>query len=98
MSSSKDAEQGLYKEVHQRLVQSGEWDRISMSLMQKLNENGWIDDMRHRGKEAARNVQPPKFKSILEQIEAHAQASIPLAVKEEFILLITQFLEKEFQP
>ncbi|KIJ37567.1 hypothetical protein M422DRAFT_177887 [Sphaerobolus stellatus SS14] len=97
MSSSKDADQGLYKEVHRRLVQSGEWDRIVTLLSQKLNENGWVDDMRIRGKEAARNMDSPKFQKLLEQIEPHAQSSVPLAIRQEIMVIIKQFLEKEFQ-
>ncbi|KAF8530128.1 transcription factor e(y)2-domain-containing protein [Hysterangium stoloniferum] len=97
MSSSQTVEQGLYREVHRRLVQTGEWDRILGVLAQKLNETGWMDDMRHRGKEAARNLESPKFRTILEQVEPQAQSSIPLPVKQEVMVLITQFLEKEFE-
>jgi len=98
MSSSKEAsEQGLYKEVHRRLVQTGEWERIVLLLATKLNEDGWVDEMRIRGKDIARTMDPPKFQKMLEQIEPHALSSIPLATKQEITSLIAQFLEKEFQ-
>lgn len=97
MSSSQTVEQGLYREVHRRLVQTGEWNRILGLLAHKLNETGWTDDMRHHGKEAARDLESPKFCTIFEQVEPQAQSSIPLAVKQEVMVLITQFLEKEFE-
>ncbi|KAF8582390.1 hypothetical protein K439DRAFT_1413322 [Ramaria rubella] len=97
MSSSVEAEQGLYREVHRRLVQTGEWDRILALLALKLNESGWVDELRHRGKEAARNLDPLKFHALLEQVESHAQATTPLAIKQEIMKLITQFLETQFE-
>ncbi|KAF8521133.1 transcription factor e(y)2-domain-containing protein [Gautieria morchelliformis] len=98
MSRSVEGEQGMYREVHGRLVQTGEWDRILALLAQKLNESGWIDDLRHKGKETARGLEPLKFRTLLEQVEPHAHASIPLAIKQEILNLITQFLENQFEP
>lgn len=96
-SKSGSSEQTLYQEVHRRFVLTGEWDRIIAVLSQKLNESGWTDEIRHRGKEAARNSEPPKFNVIFDQVEAHGSASVPPAIKQEVTNLITRFLEKEFQ-
>jgi hypothetical protein len=40
MSSSVDAEKGLYREVHRRLVQTGEWDRHVHSCRVNVSQGG----------------------------------------------------------
>lgn len=84
----------LYSQLRRRLIESGDWEQIRIMLNSKLNESGWTDDIRHRSKERARNMDPLSFQTLLEEIRTHAQTSIPLAVKREATTLIRQNLEK----
>ncbi|KAG6809589.1 hypothetical protein H0H92_015656 [Tricholoma furcatifolium] len=86
----------FYSQLQQRLVDSGEWDRIRFSLASKLNEAGWSDDLRHRAKERAREMEPLSFQNLYDELFSHAQTSLPLAVKREVMAQIRQWVEKQF--
>lgn len=36
--------------IQNRLLQTGDWDRLKAILAIKLTENGWSDDIKHRCK------------------------------------------------
>jgi len=85
----------LYPQVHKRLVDSGEWDKILLILTRKLNEAGWIDDIRHQSKESAKV--DPTFEALFAQIRPDAETSVPLTVKKEVEVMIREFLETQLE-
>ncbi|KAJ7034746.1 transcription factor e(y)2-domain-containing protein [Mycena alexandri] len=87
----------LQAQLQQRLLESGEWDRIKFILASKLNDSGWTDDMRNRSKERARTMDPLSFTTLLEEMVPHAQTSMPLAVRREVVALLRVFLDKQFE-
>jgi len=87
----------LYIQVRRRLVESGEWEQIRAAMNAKLNESGWSDDVHHKSKELARNMDPLSFKALHAEFAPRAETSIPLAVKREISSLIRQHLEKQFE-
>ncbi|KAF8955894.1 transcription factor e(y)2-domain-containing protein [Flammula alnicola] len=87
----------LYLQVRKRLIESGEWEQIRAVMCAKLNESGWSDDMHHRSKEMARNMDPLSFNKLLSEITPRAQTSLPLAVKREVSAVIRQHIEKQFE-
>ncbi|KAH7923592.1 hypothetical protein BV22DRAFT_1068506 [Leucogyrophana mollusca] len=87
----------LYVQVHKRLVESGEWDRIHHLLASKLSESGWTDDLRHRTKERARVMDPLTFQALLEEITPQAKATVPLAVKREVTNAIKGYVKEQFE-
>ncbi|KAJ7471801.1 transcription factor e(y)2-domain-containing protein [Mycena latifolia] len=87
----------LQAQLQQRLLESGEWDRIKFILASKLNDSGWVDDMRNRSKERARSMEPLSFAALLEEMAPQAQTSIPLAVRREVVALLRGFLDKQFE-
>ncbi|KIM43344.1 hypothetical protein M413DRAFT_444172 [Hebeloma cylindrosporum] len=87
----------LYGQIRRRLIETGEWDQIRAVMSAKLNESGWSDDVHHRSKELARNMDPLSFARLLGEISPKAQTSIPLAVKRELSTLIRQHVEKQFE-
>ncbi|KAI6127081.1 hypothetical protein F5141DRAFT_1085390 [Pisolithus sp. B1] len=97
MSKPTTDADALYKEVHRRMVESGEWDRILRVLSAKLSEQGWSDELYHRAKERARIMDPPLFKTILEEISLHGEATVPLSVKRETTAQIRQFVKDQFE-
>ncbi|KAF8840439.1 hypothetical protein BDN67DRAFT_903507 [Paxillus ammoniavirescens] len=97
MSNSSSETEELYAQIHRRMVESGEWDRILRLLSSKLSEHGWSDELCHRAKERARTMDPLSFRTIIEEVSPHAQASIPLAVKREITNVIRQYVKDQFE-
>ncbi|KAJ6602532.1 transcription factor e(y)2-domain-containing protein [Mycena vulgaris] len=87
----------LQAQLQQRLLESGEWDRIKFILASKLNDSGWTDDIRNRSKERARSMEPLSFATLLEEMAPHAQTSTPLAVRREIVALLRAYLDKQFE-
>ncbi|GLB42991.1 putative transcription factor e(y)2 [Lyophyllum shimeji] len=86
----------LHAQIHRRLVNSGEWDRILSNLASKLNESGWSDDLLHRSKERARVMEPLSFQALFDEFAPNAQGSLPLAIKREIMAQIREYVEKQF--
>ncbi|KAH7886640.1 transcription factor e(y)2-domain-containing protein [Phlebopus sp. FC_14] len=97
MSKAAPEIESLYSQVHRRMVESGEWDRILRLLAAKLSEHGWSDELCHRAKERARAMDPLSFRAVLEEISPHAQVTVPLAVKREITNLIRQYVREQFE-
>ncbi|KIK38185.1 hypothetical protein CY34DRAFT_809624 [Suillus luteus UH-Slu-Lm8-n1] len=97
MSKSTSEAETLYVEVHRRMIESGEWDRILHQLSSKLSESGWTDDLLHRAKENSRSMDPLSLQTILQELLSHAQTSVPLSVKREITTLIKQFVKEQFE-
>ncbi|KAJ7641368.1 hypothetical protein FB45DRAFT_825549 [Roridomyces roridus] len=87
----------LQAQLTQRLLESGEWDRIKFILASKLNDSGWTDDIRNQSKERARTMEPLSFATLLEEMSAHSQTSMPLAVRKEIVALIRGYLDKQLE-
>ncbi|KAF5319740.1 hypothetical protein D9619_008876 [Psilocybe cf. subviscida] len=89
----------LYLQIRKRLIESGEWEQIRAIMSTKLNESGWTDDVHHRSKEIARNMEPLSFVDLLAETAPRAQSmsSVPLAVKREVSTVIRQHIEKQFE-
>jgi len=87
----------LQAQLTQRLLESGDWDRIKFVLASKLNESGWTDDIRNRSKERARTMEPLSFATLLEEMTTHGQNSMPLAVRKEVVALLRGCLDKQFE-
>ncbi|KAG5724678.1 hypothetical protein E4T56_gene3733 [Termitomyces sp. T112] len=86
----------FYTQLQQRIVDSGEWDRIRFVLASKLNEAGWSDDLRHRSKERAREMKPLSFQTLYDEVFPVAHTSLPLAVKREILAQIRHWVDKQF--
>ncbi|KAI6012245.1 hypothetical protein EDC04DRAFT_742024 [Pisolithus marmoratus] len=97
MSKSTSDADALYQQIHRRMVESGEWDRVLRVLSAKLSEQGWSDDLYHRAKERARMMDPPFFKTILDEISFHGKGTVPLSVKHEMTAQIRQFVKDQFE-
>ncbi|EJD00415.1 uncharacterized protein FOMMEDRAFT_142345 [Fomitiporia mediterranea MF3/22] len=87
------AADSTYAQVHRRIVESGEWDRIYAALIARLSELGWIDSLRHSARDHARHMQ---FRDLLAEVEEQCNSSVPLAVRQEIMGLIRNFVEKQF--
>ncbi|KAI0693563.1 transcription factor e(y)2-domain-containing protein [Cytidiella melzeri] len=85
-------------EVQRRMIESGEWDRLSATLSQRLAESGWVDDVHHRTKETARSAgsqHEAKARQLMADVRDHAEGSVPPTVRQEIKALIRQYLESQ---
>ncbi|EPQ53193.1 hypothetical protein GLOTRDRAFT_117244 [Gloeophyllum trabeum ATCC 11539] len=90
----------LYAALHQRLVQSGDWDRIQGLLRTKLNESGWSDTVRAKAQDTARGMDPLSGRKLLELMKEDPQTrmtSVPEGVKKEVLAAIRQVIDKQFE-
>ncbi|KAI0919776.1 hypothetical protein AcW1_003059 [Taiwanofungus camphoratus] len=87
----------LYAQLKRRIVEYGEWDRLSSLLVEKLNESGWLDDFRHRSKEMARNMDTPNFEVLVSELGPQAETSVSPTIKQEMSTRIRQYLEKHIE-
>ncbi|TFY73948.1 hypothetical protein EWM64_g10064 [Hericium alpestre] len=87
----------LYSKVQKRLVESGEWDRICLLLSYKLNNAGWVDDVRNQSKEHARAMEPLSLRQLIEHVGPRARAAIPESVRADIMTAIRKFLDEQFE-
>ncbi|KAI0787100.1 transcription factor e(y)2-domain-containing protein [Irpex lacteus] len=97
-SRSDPVNSALYAQIHRRMVESGEWDRLSATLSQRLAETGWADEVHHHSKEIAKSAGPQSGKTarqIMTDVQQHAEGSVPASVRQELIASIRQYLESQ---
>jgi len=86
-----------FKELERRLGTSGEWDRIMRVLLHRLNERGWLDNMRDQSKEKARSMEPLNFEQLMSDMLPNAIATVPQEVKQEVTSMLMVFFQRELQ-
>ncbi|GJF00168.1 transcription factor e(y)2-domain-containing protein [Phanerochaete sordida] len=92
--AGKDA---LYAAISRRMIESGEWERISDLLLKRLNEAGWVDQVHHESKETARRADSTPVRQLLEQLKPHAESTVPPAVRQEVLAVIRQYLDSQIE-
>ncbi|TEB22893.1 hypothetical protein FA13DRAFT_1740557 [Coprinellus micaceus] len=86
--------QALYAQIRHRLIETGEWDQIRGVLVTRLNESGWLDELKNRGKERGRDMDPTTFQAIYDELRPSASSSMSPAVKKEINAVIKQHLDR----
>ncbi|RLN53448.1 hypothetical protein BBJ29_007027, partial [Phytophthora kernoviae] len=83
--------------ISERLVQSGEKERLKELLRLKLVECGWRDEMKLHCKEVIRNkgIDQVTVEDLIEEITPKGRASVPEGVKNDLLEKIKAFIEKE---
>jgi len=84
----------LFTQIHEKLITTGDWERIMMTMIRKLNESGWTDDMRGVGKEKARNMKPLKLLSLSEEMQEYGSKTVPQHIKDEMLKVIRKVIEE----
>ncbi|KAK1940983.1 Transcription and mRNA export factor ENY2 [Phytophthora citrophthora] len=85
--------------ISERLVQSGEKERLKELLRLKLVECGWRDEMKLHCKEVIRNkgIDQVTVEDLIEEITPKGRASVPEDIKCELLEKIKAFIEKEME-
>ncbi|KAK9459472.1 transcription factor e(y)2-domain-containing protein [Lipomyces oligophaga] len=79
--------------VHHRLVESGEYDRLSALLRQKLAASGWYDQMQELASENLKTQDTPNFEDLVNDLEQKALDIVPDDIKIELLTQIKKFLD-----
>ncbi|KZT01675.1 uncharacterized protein LAESUDRAFT_730946 [Laetiporus sulphureus 93-53] len=96
MARQEDQKDVLFAQIQRRMVEHGEWDRLSWLLNQKLSEAGWLDEYRDKSRETLR-TDSVSVGSIMAEVWPQAEASIPAKAKREMIAMIRQYLETQLE-
>ncbi|KAH7491303.1 hypothetical protein PRIC1_014192 [Phytophthora ramorum] len=85
--------------ISERLVQSGEKERLKELLRLKLVECGWRDEMKLHCKEVIRNkgIDQVTVEDLVEEITPKGRATVPEDVKNDLLEKIKAFIEEEAQ-
>ncbi|KAK9477349.1 transcription factor e(y)2-domain-containing protein [Lipomyces japonicus] len=86
-----DAE--IREKVHEKLIESGEYERISSILRQKLLETGWYDKVNELAYDKLKAQENPNFEKLVNDIEPKSLALISDDIKIEILTMIKTFLE-----
>jgi len=83
--------------VNEKLVESGEKERLKQLLTNRLVECGWKDEMKQYCKEVIRNKGSDKFTldELVADITPKGRSTVPDNVKAELLKRIRAFLKDE---
>ncbi|KAJ3807203.1 MAG: hypothetical protein NXY57DRAFT_961686 [Lentinula lateritia] len=88
---------GFYRKIRLRLVESGEWERMKATISPKLNESGWLDDIKHKGVEQAGEMDQLSFQTLFEALSKAGHVGLPLPARRELQAMIRDYLERQFE-
>ncbi|GHJ85486.1 hypothetical protein NliqN6_1888 [Naganishia liquefaciens] len=91
LPSEKELEE-MQQKLANRMMKSGEWQRIQDALSAKLTEAGWTDQVKSHAKEQARQMQPLKFDALQQHTAEFAFDTLPDTVKNDILAQIRAFV------
>jgi len=85
--------------IYQKLVDSGEKDRLKDLLRTKLVECGWRDDMKNYCREVikSRGLDNVTVEELVSEITPRGRTSVPAPVKQELLQKIRKFIAASTQ-
>ncbi|KAL6067996.1 Transcription and mRNA export factor eny2 [Balamuthia mandrillaris] len=88
------SEQQVRATINQKLIESGEKERLKDMLRSKLVECGWRDEMKVHCKEIIKQkgVENVHVEDLVEEVIPKGRASVPPEVKAELLQCIRKFL------
>ncbi|THV03064.1 hypothetical protein K435DRAFT_775219 [Dendrothele bispora CBS 962.96] len=96
MPASQADVENFRLQIQRRLIESGDWEKLMATFMTKLNESGWVDEMMQKGKNAAQDMEHPRFEAVRDALSHKAHKDIPLQIRRETLQSLKQYLEKQF--
>ncbi|KAI0631595.1 transcription factor e(y)2-domain-containing protein [Trametes polyzona] len=90
----------LYVPLRRRMIENGDWDRISARLARELNESGWIDRFKDISKETARRAEATggiSVEALMTELGPQAEEEVPTAVRQEIIGVLRKLLERQIE-
>ncbi|KAJ1572390.1 hypothetical protein NDA11_007036 [Ustilago hordei] len=87
----------LYKALHQRLVASGEWQRLAILLRRMLDECGWATSLHNTAANTAKRQNVASVPELVDVLTAHAKDSLPPHVKTHLLDKLSDFLDRNLE-
>ncbi|VVT53661.1 uncharacterized protein SAPINGB_P003686 [Magnusiomyces paraingens] len=79
--------------VHDKLLETGEYERMKSFLREKLLEAGWFDEINVLALDKLSTQEKPSFETVAESLETQALDMIPDDIKIELLRKIRGFLD-----
>ncbi|KDO19453.1 hypothetical protein SPRG_15358 [Saprolegnia parasitica CBS 223.65] len=91
----KKLDEQVKETINQRLVESGEKERLKEALRQKLTACGWRDEMRTYCKELikTKGIDQITVEDLVDEITPKGRAAVPDSIKAEMLERIRTFLD-----
>ncbi|RSH88227.1 SAGA histone acetylase and TREX-2 complexes component [Apiotrichum porosum] len=70
------ADESTLDTIRKRLLETGDWDRISRLLRQQLEESGFDDELKDLAKETARKQGAPSLAKLVADVTPAANATV----------------------
>ncbi|KAJ9477285.1 Transcription and mRNA export factor SUS1 [Pseudozyma hubeiensis] len=87
----------LYNALHQRLVASGEWQRLLILLRRMLDESGWETEFDNFATAKAKTQPVLSVPALIDVLTPHAKDTIPPHVKEHLLGKLRDFLDRNLE-
>ena len=83
--------------IEQRLVETGEKERLKEHLRTRLTESGWREELKLHAREVvrARGLNNIKHEDLVKEITPKGRALVPDVVKKELLIKIQAFLAQQ---
>jgi len=83
--------------IEQRLIESGEKERLKEHLRCRLNESGWRESLKLHAKEVIKDKEFNKLtvEDLVKEITPMGRQSVPDVVKKELLVKIQSFLAQQ---
>ncbi|WWD00223.1 transcription and mRNA export factor SUS1 [Kwoniella sp. B9012] len=95
VSTTEKPDESTLDAIRQRLMETGDWDRIQKLLRNQLEENGWVDDLKDLAKERARAQETPNLENLIKEISETARGMISENTKRDVAQEIEAVLDRE---
>ncbi|WRT65094.1 transcription and mRNA export factor SUS1 [Kwoniella shivajii] len=95
VSTTEKPDEATLNSIRQRLMETGDWDRIQKSLRNQLEENGWVDDLKDLAKEKARAQETPNLEGLIKEISETARGMISDNTRRDVVQEIEAVLDRE---
>mmetsp|Transcript_34697 Transcript_34697/g.59625 ORF Transcript_34697/g.59625 Transcript_34697/m.59625 type:complete len:107 (+) Transcript_34697:55-375(+) len=91
----KRKDEAVRATIMQKLIETGEKERLKEMLREKLIETGWRDDLREYCKEVIRSKGLEKITvdELVAQITPRGRATVPDHIKADLLQRIRKFLQ-----
>ncbi|TKY86924.1 hypothetical protein EX895_004212 [Sporisorium graminicola] len=92
-----EAGDGLYNALHQRLVASGEWQRLLILLRRMLDESGWETEFQGFATSKAKSQPVLSVPDLIDVLTPHAKDTLPPHVKAHLLDKLRDFLDRNLE-
>ncbi|ODN75276.1 transcription and mRNA export factor SUS1 [Cryptococcus amylolentus CBS 6039] len=95
MSQTTTPDEATLNAIRQRLMETGDWERIQKLLRAHLEESGWVDDLKDLAKERARAQEMPNLEALVKEISENAAGMVNESVRRDVTVEIESVLDRE---